>query len=220
MYHKRYVLVGVFKLMYGRLVGFRAFDPLTSFWKRIRSYHFWYNFIGFLHAPAEHRDILLHQIASILFRAGGSTNREASIDVLRKSLKINDKEPLSYYTMGHNLVARGNLTGAVEFYRWMTSPYLHKLASSSWSNLFSYAYSLNPVIQESYQCLFVTKCGFKRQANGLPISDPTVPEGDDAAFWEKSWRVSLDRVSLILVDLFLLDPTRLVGEKSYAAICE
>ena len=73
--------------------------------------------LGLLHAPAEHRDILLHQIASILFRAGGSTNREASIDVLRRSLKINDKEPLSYYTMGHNLVARGNLTGAVEFYR-------------------------------------------------------------------------------------------------------
>lgn len=127
---------------------------------------------GFLHAPAEHRDILLHQIASILFRAGGSINREASIDVLRKSLKINDKEPLSYYTMGHNLVARGNLTGAVEFY--------------------SYAYSLNPVIQESYQCLFVTKCGLKRQENGLPLSDPNVPEGDDAAFWEKSWRIQPD----------------------------
>ena len=56
---------------------------------------------------------------------------------------------------------------------------------------FSYAYSLNPVIQESYQCLFVTKCGFKRQAHGLPLSDPNVPEGDDAAFWEKSWRVSI-----------------------------
>ena len=91
--------------------------------------------------------------------------------------------------MGLNLVARGNLTGAVEFYRLITKP-TQTWPSACPNLIFSYAYSLNPVIQESYQCLFVTKCGYKRQQAGLPLSDPNVPEGDDAAFWEKSWRVS------------------------------
>ena len=95
--------------------------------------------------------------------------------------------------MGHNLVARGNLTGAVEFYRFnypTQFAYAVNLRRLESNLIFSYAYSLNPVIQESYQCLFVTKCGYKRQQAGLPLSDPNVPTGDDAAFWEKSWRVS------------------------------
>ena len=40
-----------------------------------------------------------------------------SVMLLRKALEINNKEPISYYAMGTNLVAMNNITGAVEFFR-------------------------------------------------------------------------------------------------------
>ena len=43
--------------------------------------------------------------------------REESIEILRLALKIRENESVIYYAMGNNLVARGNYTGAAEFYR-------------------------------------------------------------------------------------------------------
>ena len=55
----------------------------------------------------------------------------------------------------------------------------------------SYALYLKSDFQEPFQCLFVTKCAQKRKEAGLPLSDDTVPQGDDSVFWEKSWKPEL-----------------------------
>ena len=60
---------------------------------------------GLLHAPNQHRDILLHQMASILFRFD---QVEDSIELLRMALEIRETEAATYYAMGNSLVARGN----------------------------------------------------------------------------------------------------------------
>ena len=60
-----------------------------------------------------------------------------SMVLLRKALELNQKEAVSYYAMGTNLVALKNITGAVEF--------------------FNYALYLNPSYVESFHCLFINK---------------------------------------------------------------
>ena len=125
---------------------------------------------GYLYAPPQHKDILLHQLASILYRFD---QVEHSIELLRMALEIRETEAATYYAMGNSLVARGNQTGAIEFY--------------------SYALYLKSDFQEPFQCLFVTKCALKRKEASLPLSDDTVPQGDDSVFWEKSWKVIFNK---------------------------
>lgn len=70
---------------------------------------------GYLYAPTQHKDILLHQLANVLFRFD---QVEESIELLRMALEIRETEAATYYAMGNSLVARGNQTGAIEFYRF------------------------------------------------------------------------------------------------------
>lgn len=91
-----------------------------------------------------------------------------SVMLLRKALEINQREPISYYTMGTNLVAMNNITGAVEF--------------------FSYALYLNPDYIEAFQCLFINKCALLREKYNL--SPPVDTSAEDIhMFWEKAWKV-------------------------------
>ena len=133
---------------------------------------------GYLYAPPQHKDILLHQLASILYRFD---QVEHSIELLRMALEIRETEAATYYAMGNSLVARGNQTGAIEFY--------------------SYALYLKSDFQEPFQCLFVTKCALKRKEASLPLSDDTVPQGDDSVFWEKSWKVSFNKTQYMHQEL-------------------
>ena len=39
----------------------------------------------------------------------------------------------------------------------------------------------------------MTKCAIKRKEQNLPLSDESVPVGDDSVFWEKSWKVRIKK---------------------------
>jgi len=99
--------------------------------------------------------------------------------LLRKALEINVREPISYYTMGTNLVAMSNITGAIEF--------------------FSYALYLNPDYIEAFQCLFINKCALLREKHNVDPPGPPAGKEDIHMFWEKAWKVIFPYILQFLI---------------------
>lgn len=132
-----------------------------------------------------------------------------SVMLLRKALEINNKEPISYYTMGTNLVAMNNITGAVEFFRQLavkcdskSLKWRLELAEFISQPYVSYALYLNPDYIEAFQCLFINKCVLLREKNNLKPPSDTKSNGDNHMFWEKAWKVLFRVVLYSLLEAF------------------
>jgi tetratricopeptide (TPR) repeat protein len=101
-----------------------------------------------------------------------------SVTLLRKALEFNQREPVSYFTMGTNLVAMKNITGAIEF--------------------FNYALFLDPEYIEPFHSLFINKCTLLRQKANKPL--PMDTNQDIHMFWEKAWKV----IILLKFNIFVI----------------